>query len=193
MRLSSRVNGYNCDEGKRSGALNVFADRTDAEIVAQQKIEDLDRLAHAVLVRGGVGLVHGEGLRKRLRILHRHHQLQLVAEQGARELAAAIGADPEAIDRIPTVTAGTSIPSRSPPRRNRSTGPCRTRTPPRRADRFDIAATQLSLYQNEDGGWAHVNCDRIWLSDVPVNERPIEELQDGERAEERDLRAEGGR
>ncbi|SDU79988.1 GH116 family glycosyl hydrolase [Jiangella alkaliphila] len=53
-----------------------------------------------------------------------------------------------------------------------------------RAKAIDVSAYEgrtavLELHDEGVGGWAHVNCDRIWLSDVPVNERPIEELPDG--------------
>ncbi|PSL05964.1 beta-glucocerebrosidase 2-like protein [Haloactinopolyspora alba] len=36
----------------------------------------------------------------------------------------------------------------------------------------------IELVDEGTGGWAHVNCDRIRLSDVPANERPLEELPD---------------
>ncbi len=37
----------------------------------------------------------------------------------------------------------------------------------------------IELVDNGTGGWGHINCDRIRFSDVPVDERPIEELPDG--------------
>ncbi|TDE09666.1 GH116 family glycosyl hydrolase [Jiangella asiatica] len=53
-----------------------------------------------------------------------------------------------------------------------------------RAKAIDVSAYQgrtavIELHDEGIGGWAHVNCDRIWLSDVPINERPLEELPDG--------------
>ncbi|TDD66270.1 twin-arginine translocation signal domain-containing protein [Jiangella aurantiaca] len=52
-----------------------------------------------------------------------------------------------------------------------------------RAKAIDVSAYEgrtavIELHDEGVGGWAHVNCDRIWLSDVPINERPLDELPD---------------
>ncbi len=37
----------------------------------------------------------------------------------------------------------------------------------------------VEIVDDGTGGWAHVNCDQIRFSDIPVDERPMEDLPDG--------------
>ena len=49
---------------------------------------------------------------------------------------------------------------------------------------IDISAWEgrtatIELVDEATGGWGHVNCDRIWLTDVPLDPKPVEDLPDG--------------
>ncbi|MFC7404758.1 GH116 family glycosyl hydrolase [Georgenia alba] len=53
-----------------------------------------------------------------------------------------------------------------------------------RAKAVDVSAwagrtARIELVDEGVGGWAHVNCDRIWQTDTPLDPRPVEELPDG--------------